>query len=111
MCLFATSQKEKTAQKARQTFTFTRHDGGLKRLRLLRFFFPEVVGLDRWNLRKFQQTLGAYRRYPKILNNGRIFSISRWLRVWGMFQGFVGILLDGKANDEHELTLHYSTLA
>ena len=40
----------------------------------------------RSHLRKFQQTPGTYRRYPKIQMKG--------IRIWGMFQGNVVVFLN-----------------
>ena len=36
-------------------------------------------------LRKFKQAPETYPRYPKI---------RKWLRVWGMFKGYVGVFLE-----------------
>ena len=46
-----------------------------------------------YSLRNCQQTPGIYPRYPKYKYE-RISFINKWLRVWGMFQGYVGVFLD-----------------
>ena len=45
-------------------------------------------------LRKFQQTPGQHTPGRPKYQYGRIFFINRWLRVWGIFQGHVGVFSD-----------------